>query len=366
MKKLKRYVVMLLAVMVLVAGCGKEVPENKEVSESEAVASSNEVAEETNEAAVPENSDEKFLIRAGIGLNDQHPQYKGLEVMKEYVERESGGRIEMQLFHSSQLGDDVQMIEALQLGSQEMTCPSSAPMTSMDNRFMVFDLPFLFPNAEIASTVLDGPLGQELLDGLSDNFLVGLAYWENGYRHITNSVKEIKTPEDMKGLKIRTMENQVHLDFFKSLGANPTPMPFGELFTAMQQGVVDGQENPVPTIYLQNFAEVQDYTTLTGHVYSPFVLLMSKKFWDGLPADLQAIVQEGALVARDEQRKINGAYTDELVAGLREQGMTVTELSKEELKAFQDATKSTIDMFKEEIGADYVDSVLDEIERLSE
>lgn len=362
MRKVRNYLVLAMVFVMVVTGCSTKEETTKSSGSKEVAAESNEESVTESEAA----SDEKFLIRAGIGLNDQHPQYKGLEVMKEYVERESDGRIEMQLFHSSQLGDDIQMIEALQLGSQEMSCPSSAPMTSMDNRFMVFDLPFLFPTSEIASEILDGPLGQELLDDLSDNHLIGLAYWENGYRHITNSVREIKTPEDMEGLKIRTMENQVHLDFFRALGANPTPMPFGELFTAMQQGVVAGQENPVPTIYLQNFAEVQDYTTLTGHVYSPFVLLMSKKFWDGLPSDLQEIVQEGATVARDEQRRINGEYTDELVAGLREQGMTVTELSSEELKAFQEATKGTIDVFKDEIGAEYVESVLAEIEKLSE
>jgi len=178
-------------------------------------------------------------------------------------------------------------------------------------------------------------------------------------------VREVRTPEDLRGLKIRTMENQIHLDFFRELGANPTPMPFGELFTAMQQGVVDGQENPVSTIYLQSFSEVQDYTTLTGHVYSPFVLLMSKVFWDELPEDLKEIVQEAAYVAQEEQRRISREYADEMVEGLREQGMTVTELTLEELQAFQQVTSSTIDKFKGDIGADYVDRVLEEIQRLT-
>lgn len=319
----------------------------------------------TDEGTAVEETQEKYVIRAGIGLNDQHPQFKGLEVFKEYVEKESDGRIEVQLFHSSQLGDDIQMMEALQLGSQEMTCPSTAPITSIDKRFMAFDLPFLFPNPEVADAILDGPIGQELLDGLPEHGLIGLAYWENGYRHLTNSKVAVSTPADMSGLKIRTMENQVHLDFFRGMGANPTPMPFGELFTAMQQGVVDGQENPVPTIYLQNFDEVQDYTTLTGHVYSPFVFMMSKIFWDKLPADLQEIVQTGAIVARDEQRAINREYTEELTEGLREKGMTVIELTPEQQQMFQEATRPTVEKFRDEIGAETVDKILSEIERLS-
>ena len=355
MKKMKLAVAVTLASLLVLAGCSAP-------PKVETPAPGTPPATQT--PTTPAAPEEKFVIRAGIGLNDQHPQYKGLEVMKEYVERESGGRIEMQLFHSSQLGDDIQMMEALQMGSQEVTCPSTAPITSIDKRFMIFDLPFLFPTEEIASDLLDGALGQELLDGLEEKGLIGLAYWENGYRHLTNDVREVRTPADMKGLKIRTMENQVHLDFFRALGANPTPMPFGELFTAMQTGVVDGQENPVPTIYLQNYPEVQKFTTLTGHVYSPFVLLMSKIFWDKLPADLQEVVEKGAIVSRDEQRKINREYTEELKSGLEEKGMTVTVLTPAEQKAFQDATMPTIEKFRAEIGEDYVNKVLAEITKL--
>jgi tripartite ATP-independent transporter DctP family solute receptor len=355
MKKMKLAVAVTLASLLVLAGCSAP-------PKVEAPAPGTPPAAET--PTTPAAPAEKFVIRAGIGLNDQHPQYKGLEVMKKYVEKESGGRIEMQLFHSSQLGDDIQMMEALQMGSQEVTCPSTAPITSIDKRFMIFDLPFLFPTEEIASDLLDGALGQELLDGLAEKGLIGLAYWENGYRHLTNDVREVRTPADMKGLKIRTMENQVHLDFFRALGANPTPMPFGELFTAMQTGVVDGQENPVPTIYLQNYPEVQKFTTLTGHVYSPFVLLMSKIFWDKLPADLQEVVEKGAIIARDEQRKINREYTEELKSGLEEKGMTVTVLTPAEQKAFQDATMPTIEKFRAEIGEDYVNKVLAEITKL--
>ena len=220
-----------------------------------------------------------YKISAGIGLNDKSAQYQSMKFFKELAEKNSDGRITVDLYHSSQLGDDREMMEALQMGTQEMTCPSTAPIAPFVNGFKVFDLPFLFPTYEAADYVLDGPVGQDLLNQLPKIGLIGLAYWENGYRQLTNSKTAVSSPADCKGLKIRTMENPIHLAAWKALGANPTPMAFGELFSAMQQKVVDGQENPWGTIYLQNFPEVQDYTTDTGHVYSPFVLLISKKFW---------------------------------------------------------------------------------------
>ncbi|HRV99730.1 MAG TPA: DctP family TRAP transporter solute-binding subunit, partial [Aminobacteriaceae bacterium] len=221
----------------------------------------------------------QFTINAGIGLNDKSAQFQSLQYFKEVVEKNSDGKIEVVLFHSSQLGDDRNMMEALKMGTQEMTCPSTAPMTAFINAFKIYDLPFIFANEEVADYILDGPVGKKLLDMLPDQGLVGLAYWENGFRMLTNSSRPVQSPEDLKGMKIRTMENPIHLAAFRTMGANPTPMAFGELFSAMQQKVVDGQENPWGTIFLQNFFEVQKYATDTGHVYSPFVLLIWKKFW---------------------------------------------------------------------------------------
>jgi tripartite ATP-independent transporter DctP family solute receptor len=279
-----------------------------------------------------------------------------MKFFKELVEKNSDGKIKVDLYHSSQLGDDREMMEALQMGTQEMTCPSTAPIAPFVNGFKVFDLPFLFPTYEAADYVLDGPVGQDLLNQLPEIGLIGLAYWENGYRQLTNSKRAVATPEDCKGLKVRTMENPIHLAAWKALGANPTPMAFGELFSAMQQKVVDGQENPWGTIYLQNFPEVQDYSTDTGHVYSPFVLLMSKKFWDKLPEDLQKVVKEAAMEAKDHNRKLNremnAKYLDEL-----KKVMTVTILTPEQKAAFQEAVQPVYDQFADEIGPDLIKAV---------
>lgn len=297
-----------------------------------------------------------YKISAGIGLNDKSAQYQSMKFFKELAEKNSGGRITVDLYHSSQLGDDREMMEALQMGTQEMTCPSTAPIAPFVNGFKVFDLPFLFPTYEAADYVLDGPVGQDLLNQLPKIGLIGLAYWENGYRQLTNSKTAVSSPADCKGLKIRTMENPIHLAAWKALGANPTPMAFGELFSAMQQKVVDGQENPWGTIYLQNFPEVQDYTTDTGHVYSPFVLLISKKFWDKLPEDLQKVVKEAALEAKDHNRKLNREMNAKYLEELKKV-MNVTILTPDQKAAFQAAVQPVYDQFSDEIGPELIKSV---------
>lgn len=302
-----------------------------------------------------------YTITAGIGLNDESAQYASLEVFKELVEERSDGRIEVELYHSSQLGDDREMMEALQMGAQEMTCPSTAPIAPFVSDFKVFDLPFLFPSNEAADYVLDGPIGQDLLDQLEEIDIKGLAYWENGFRHVTNSERPIEEPEDFDGLKLRTMENPIHLAAFRELGANPTPMAFGELFSAMQQGVVDGQENPWGTIYLQNFYEVQDYVSDTGHVYSPFVLMMGLEYWENLPEDLQDIVQEAALEAKEHNRKTNREWNADYREEL-EEVMEVTMLTDEQKADLQEAVRPVYDEFSEEIGQDLIDDVLAELE----
>lgn len=297
-----------------------------------------------------------YKITAGIGLNDLSAQYQSLEFFKELVERNSNGRITVELYHSSQLGDDREMMEALQLGTQEMTCPSTAPIAPFINGFKVFDLPFLFPNEGAADYVLDSEIGQQLLDELSTIGIKGLVYWENGFRMLTNSARPVRTPADVRGLKVRTMENPLHLAAWRAMGANPTPMAFGELFSAMQQRVVDGQENPWGTIFLQNFPEVQGYATDSGHIYSPFVLMIAQSFWDRLPADLQTVVMDAAVQSRahnrELNRRLNAQYLEEL-KGV----MQVELLTNEEKRAFQEAAAPVYQQYAAEIGTDLVNAV---------
>lgn len=311
-----------------------------------------------------QNNGAKKAIRISIGLNEASHEYQGLKKFKEVVDAKTNGRYDVQLYANAQLGDDVKATEALRAGTLEMTGPSTSPLAGISKELMVFDLPFLFPNNKVAYQVMDGPVGQKILDTLPAKGLIGLAYWENGFRHVTNSVREIKSPADTKGLKIRTMENPIHLATWKALGANPTPMPFSEVFTAMQQKTIDGQENPIPTIYLSKYNEVQKYCTLTGHVYTPHILLISKKVWDTLSAEDQKIFQEAAYAARDHVRQVSKEMNDSQVAKLREAGMTVTELTPDELKAFQDAVQPVYEQFADKIGKDLVDQVRAEVTKL--
>jgi tripartite ATP-independent transporter DctP family solute receptor len=307
----------------------------------------------------------KKVIRISIGLSETHPEYLGLQKFKEIVESKTKGKYDVQLYANAQLGDDVKATEALRAGTLEMTGPSSSPLAGISKELMVFDLPFLFPSTEVAYKVIDGPVGQKILDTLPSKGLVGLAYWENGFRDVTNSVREIKSPADLKGLKIRVMQNPIHLATWKALGANPTPMPFSEVFTAMQQHTIDGQENPIPTIYLSKYNEVQKYATLTGHVYTPHMLLISKKVWDTIPAEDQKIFKEAAETARDHVRKVSKEMNDSQVKKLREAGMKVTELTPAQRKAFENAVKPVYDEFADKIGKDLVDEVRAEVKKVS-
>ncbi|PYZ95599.1 ABC transporter substrate-binding protein [Alteribacter lacisalsi] len=308
------------------------------------------------------SAEASYVIEAGIGLNNQHPQYEGLLRFKELVEEGTDGDVYVETYHSSQLGDDRQMMEALQLGSQEVTIPSTAPVTNFVEEYAILDFPFLFPNEEVAMDVLNGEMGDELLASLEDQEMVGLAWWENGYRDLTNSVQPVATADDFQGLTLRTMENEVHLAAFSELGANPTPMAFGELFTAMQQGTVDGQENPLATIYLEGYYEVQDHYSNTNHVYSPFVFLMSKQFYDGLPEDYQQLVRDAAQEAGEFQIEENRNQNEELLDALVEEGVEYTEVTDEARQEMADIVQPVNDRFAQEMDQDFVDRFYDAIE----
>jgi len=297
------------------------------------------------------------VLKISNGVNEKHPSYLAGVKFGELLNEKLPGRFEVQVYANAQLGDDVRATEAVQMGSLEMVTTSASPLVGLVSDFMVLDLPFIFPSDKAADAVLDGEVGQELAAKLESKGLKLLAYYENGFRQLTNSAHEVKSPADLKGLKVRTMENPIHLAAWKALGANPTPMPFSEVFTAMQQKTIDGQENPIPTIYLQKFYEVQGFTTLTGHVYGPHILLMNKKLFDSFTPEEQKVLleaaHESALFQRATNRKMNADYVGEL----RKNGMIVTELTPDELKAFQDAVQPVYAQFEGKIGKDLIEKV---------
>ncbi|WP_209124239.1 TRAP transporter substrate-binding protein [Alkalihalobacillus sp. BA299] len=298
---------------------------------------------------------EARALQVGITLAEDSHYYKGLEHFAELVEEKTDGELTVEIFPNGSLGGERDMVESLQIGTLDMVLSSTGPLGSFVPEINVVDLPFLFENREHAYEVLDGEIGQDLLVKLGDEGLTGLAWWENGFRHVTNSKNPIETPEDLEGLKIRTMENNVHMDSFNALGASPTPMSFTELFTALQQKVVDGQENPVPIISTSRFYEVQPYLTLTGHFYSPAALLISSQVFDSLTESQQQALTEAAIEGAQFERDLVAEMEKEMVSDLKEEGMEIIEdIDK---TAFQEATKEVYEQYSSEFGAELIEQI---------
>lgn len=243
------------------------------------------------------------------------------KAFKETMEELSGGDITINLKPSGALGGERDVLEGLQIGSIELTISSTGPVGNFVPSVYALDFPFLFESYEHARSVLDGEIGRELLAEFESHDMIGLAWAENGFRHITNSVHPITEPEDLDGLKLRTMENQVHIAAFEALGASPTPMSWTEVLTSLQQGTIDGQENPIPVLTANNMWEIQDHMTLTGHVYSPAVVAMSKIHWDGLSEKEQGWIKEAAQAAADASRATVSANEESGIQLLRDNGM---------------------------------------------
>lgn len=272
----------------------------------------------------------------------------GVQAFGKKLSELSGGKYEIREQAAGALGGERDVIEGLQIGSVELTISSTGPLGNFVPEALVLDLPFLFKDYASARGVLDGEIGQELLDKVSENNLVALAWSENGFRHVTNSSRPINTPADLQGLKIRTMENPVHMEAFRAAGASPTPMAFPEVFAALQQNVIDGQENPIPVITASKFWEVQSNLTLTGHVYSPAIILASPSLWDGLSDEEKGWFEEAAKVAVEATRAKVEADEANGVALLRQNGMNVVETVDQ--AAFQQAVAPAYDSFKAKYG----------------
>lgn len=307
-----------------------------------------------------EGDKDTYTIRIAHLVPEEQSSHVAAETFKEKLEKESDGRIKVELYPNGQLyGSDREAIEAVQLGNIEMTIPAVAPLASFNEKFLVFDLPFLFNSNEAAYRALDGELGQELMADLEKNDLKGLVFGENGFRHMSNNNGPIENPEELKGLKFRTLENPLHTDTFKAFGANASPFAFGELYTALQQGTYDAMECPVSLYYTNKFYEVQDYLSLTGHVYAATALLMNNDFYNELPEDLQKLITEASEDYRDEQRGLAQKQDVEFLNKLKENGMQVNDLTDEQRDAFREAASSVYDQYVPKIGEDLVDKALE-------
>ncbi|PKR87317.1 ABC transporter substrate-binding protein [Pleomorphomonas diazotrophica] len=301
------------------------------------------------------------IIRFGFGLPEASNQGRAAKFFADELARLSDGKLKMRTFGDAKLGSDVQMQNALIGGAQEMMVGSTATLVGIVKDFGVYDLPFLFADSKEADAVLDGPFGRKLMDKLEAQGLVGLVYWENGFRNLTNSKHPVAKMEDFSGIKLRVMQNPVYIDMFNSFGANAVPLPYSELFSAMETGAVDGQENPVTTIESAKFYEVQKYLTITRHVYSPWIVLASKSWYDQLSGDERKILQQAAEAARDFERKDSREASLKAIDALKSHGMEVTELPPEELARLKEKAQPAADKFAAEGGAEVLKELQDAI-----
>ncbi|GAB7079419.1 TRAP transporter substrate-binding protein [Megalodesulfovibrio paquesii] len=274
---------------------------------------------------------------------------------KEKVEARTGGSLQVEIYHSGALGNDRELAEAVLLGEVTCTSVSSSPLAAFVPDLFILDVPFSFTSRESVWKALDGPLGQALDKKMEQKGIVNLGFWENGFRNITNNKRPIRTPKDLEGLKLRTMENPIHMAAWKALGANPTPMSFGEVFTALQQGTVDGQENPYALIYNSKFYEAQKYISDTRHIFTAYVPMMNKEFLDDLTDAERTAVLETAKEMRDYQRKIAVELDEKSRQGILASGIEAADLTDEERLAFRVATEPALAMARERVSPEIVD-----------
>ena len=297
----------------------------------------------------------QIIMRNSISIAQNSHQGNGVDVLAQEVEKGTNGRIIIKNFFSGSLGGERESIESVQLGTQELAGTSTGPIPNFVPAVKILDIPFLFRDKAHARAVLDGPIGQALLKEFDSKGFKALAWTENGVRHMTNNKRPINLPDDLKGLKMRTMENPVHVAAYKGFGIITTPMAFPEVFTALQQGVVDGQENPLSVIMAAKFEQVQKYMTLTAHVYSPAILLMNKAAFDKLsPAD-QKVFLDGAKMAAAAMRARVDKDDASGVEELRAKGMSIIE--NFDKAAFVAKLAPVFTQFEKEFGKDKIDAI---------
>lgn len=302
-------------------------------------------------------------LRFAFSLAKDHPLGQGAQKFADAVASKSGGKMKVTLFPNAVLGGDPQNLASVRGGTLDFTSMATGLIASIDKRFMVFDLPFLFNNAQEAYAIADGPVGTQMLNDLAKHDAIGLGIWDLGFRHMTNSRRPITRFEDVQGLKIRVIASPIFIDLFNTLGANPVPMTFGEVYGALESRAIDGQDNPVAVIESAKFAEVQKFLSLTRHVYTGMPFLMSKKTWDGMSAAERNIIRAAAEEAKQEERKLTLQKEGQSVDALRKL-MQVNEVSAEEVARLRQKVQPVTVKFTKEIGESVVQQVNTELARI--
>ncbi|TDH35661.1 DctP family TRAP transporter solute-binding subunit [Pseudohoeflea suaedae] len=299
--------------------------------------------------AAPANAEvEETTLRFAHVVNEQDVYQDAAEKFRDLVAERSDGKIKVEIFPNATLGDERTLLEGMQIGTVDMGIITNGPVSNFVEEIAVFELPFLFPSREKAVEILDGEIGQEILGKLENVNLKGLTYAERGFRNLTNSKHPVKAPADVDGLRIRVMENPVYVDSFRALGADAIPMAWNEALTAMQQGTIDGQENPINVIYSFKLSETQKTMTLTRHTYAPAIIVMGMPAWQKLSAEAQEIVLQAAKDAANFERELSANSEGEQLQALRDQGMEIVEDA--DLAAFSEAVAPVYEKYGAKFG----------------
>ena len=362
MKKKALALLLAMAMTATMAGCGlaaTTAPDNSSNNDSnnDSTKSDNTEVGTYGSSAETQGKTNPIVVKVSNGAGETSPGVKAqLSVFAPMVENNSKGNIGVEVYSGAQLGDDTTATEMVVAGQLEINNTSTAPLVGYVPELGIFDIPFLFADEAEADKVLASEVGDYLNAKLADKGIINLAWNENGFRELTNSKHAVATVADVAGLKIRTMENKFHQELWNSLGATATPMSSSELYTALEQGTVDGEENPVANFYSYQFQEVQKYITMSNHIYSPFLFDMSKKIWDTYDADAQAILTEAAKAFGEEEKKINRqAAADNLQSCIDDYGMEVTYLTDDAKAEFVAKTAHVQDMIAKDTGAEIMD-----------
>jgi TRAP-type transport system periplasmic protein len=303
-------------------------------------------------------------LKFALASPEGHPAVAGMKKFKEAVEAKSGGKIKVNLFLNGALGGDQAVVSALKGGTIEMAVMNSGILASEAKELAIFDFPFLFANEKESDAIVDGPVGKKMHALLEAKGIVGLSYWELGYRHITNSKRAITKVEDIDGLKLRVIPNPINVDWVKALGANPTPLPFPEVYAALEQKAIDGQENPVSVIASNKFWEVQKHITLTNHQYNPQSVIFSKKVWDSLtPAERKIIDESSDEAVKAQREAARGAVAKNLDL-LKQNGMTVSQFPPAEVAKLREKMKPVITKYSAAVGEATVNEMMAELAKL--
>lgn len=318
----------------------------------------------TATACAPEGATgAEFTITTGHASTEDHFHHLSLERFRELVEEGSDGRIAVHIHPNGVFGDDREVIEACQLDNLQAGLPATAPLAGFMRDITVWEVPFLFDTTDHAYRALDSDFGRRALDQAEGHGLIGLEYWENGFRHLTTRSTAVEGPDDVENLSIRTMENPAHIRAWQAVGANPTPMAFGEVYVGLQQGTIHAQENPLPLIEAQRFYEVQEYLIQTRHVYGPSPFIMSKTFYDSLPSTLQDLVREAAEETRDYCREEARVADENALETIRESGTEVIELDEQQREAFGEVMREGAENYvRNAVGEETLDEFYEAVE----